>query len=144
MPELINLTKTLVRFSEIDALGIVWHGHYVKFMEDGREAFGKEFGLAYLDVYRQSFATPLVNINVDFRKTVKYGDSVSIQTKYVDSPAAKIIFEYIITRDSDGEVVASGQTTQVFMSLNYELHITIPEFFRSWKEQHGLLTPAVQ
>ncbi len=34
-----------VRFSEVDSLKMVWHGSYVKYMEDGREAFGREFGL---------------------------------------------------------------------------------------------------
>ena len=31
-----------IRFNEIDALGIVWHGHYIKYFEDAREAFGKK------------------------------------------------------------------------------------------------------
>ena len=40
-----------IRFSEVDSLRVVWHGHYVKFFEDGRETFGKEFGLGYLDIF---------------------------------------------------------------------------------------------
>ena len=34
--DLVTTTQTKIRFSEIDPLGIVWHGHYVKYMEDGR------------------------------------------------------------------------------------------------------------
>lgn len=40
-----------VRFDEVDSLGIVWHGHYVKYLEDGREAWGRKYGLTYLGMY---------------------------------------------------------------------------------------------
>lgn len=136
---LVNRTKVAVRFSEIDALGIVWHGHYITFFEDGREAFGKQFGLSYLDIYKNKFATPLVNINVDFKKTVKIGDSVIIETNYIDSPAAKIIFEYKVFRESDNELVASGTSTQVFTNLEHELYITMPDFFVEWKKKNVIV-----
>ena len=131
---LTNSTLVPVRFSEVDALGIVWHGHYLKFFEDGREAFGRQFELGYLDVYKHKFATPLVKINVDFKRTVKYGDHVKIVTTFIPSAAAKIIFSYEIYRESDGELVATGESTQVFMNLDHELYIVVPEFYEAWKK----------
>lgn len=131
-----NRTEVIVRFSEVDALGIVWHGHYLKFFEDGRESFGRQYGLGYLDVYKQELAVPLVNIHVDFKRTVQYGDSVIIETTFVDSPAAKIIFNYEIFRASDNELVAKGTSTQVFMNLKHELYITMPPFFEVWKSKN--------
>ncbi len=133
-----NTTVVPVRFSEVDALGIVWHGHYLKFFEDGREAFGRQYKIGYLDIYKHNFATPLVKINVDFKKTVKYGDHVKIVTTFNASPAAKIIFKYEIYRESDGELVAIGESTQVFMNLEHELFIVVPEFFEKWKQQHQM------
>lgn len=44
---LTNRTTFRVRFSEIDSMQIVWHGEYVRYFEDGREAFWQTvwFGL---------------------------------------------------------------------------------------------------
>lgn len=42
---LTDRTTIKVRFSEIDSMQIVWHGEYVRYFEDGREAFGKRYGL---------------------------------------------------------------------------------------------------
>ena len=137
--QLTNRTEVPVRFSEVDALGIVWHGHYLKFFEDGREAFGKQYALGYLDVYQHQFVMPLININVDFKKTVKYGDSVIIETTFIDSPAAKVIFNYKVFRVSDNELVATGESTQVFTNLEHELHITLPDFFKEWKKVNLLM-----
>ena len=39
-----------VRFSETDPLGIVWHGNYIKYFEEGREAFGRKYGISYLEI----------------------------------------------------------------------------------------------
>jgi acyl-CoA thioester hydrolase len=137
--QLFNTTKVTVRFSEVDALGIVWHGHYLKFFEDGREAFGKEFGLGYLDIYKHKFAAPIINMNIDFKRTVKYGESITIVTTFINSPAAKIIFDYKVYRTSDNEMVANGQSIQVFMNLEHELYITMPAFFEEWKKANLLI-----
>ncbi|CAN5441759.1 acyl-CoA thioesterase [soil metagenome] len=131
---LTNSTIVPVRFSEVDALGIVWHGHYLKFFEDGRESFGRQYEFGYLDIYKNKFATPLVKINVDFKRTVKYGDQVKIVTTFIPSPAAKIIFKYEVYRESDGELVATGESIQVFMNLEHELYIVVPAFFEEWKK----------
>lgn len=137
--QLTNITEVNVRFSEVDVLGIVWHGHYLKFFEDGREAFGKQYNLGYLDVYKHKLAVPLVNINVDFKKIVKYGDSVIIETTFINSAAAKIIFNYKVFRLSDKELVATGESIQVFMNMEHELYITVPSFFEEWKKNNSLI-----
>ena len=36
-----------IRFSEIDAMRVVWHGAYAKYFEDAREFFGKKYNLGY-------------------------------------------------------------------------------------------------
>ena len=38
-----------IRFSEVDSMGIVWHGSYVAYLEDAREAFGAKYHLEYLN-----------------------------------------------------------------------------------------------
>ena len=60
---LVCKTEVLVRFNEADPLGIVWHGHYIRYFEDGREDFGKQFGIGYLDFYKNGLVIPVVNVD---------------------------------------------------------------------------------
>ena len=131
-------TEIALRYSDSDAMGVVWHGNYIQYFEDGREAFGEKYGLKYLDVYDNDFVTPLINVNCEYLKPLKYGDKAIIETRYVDSQAAKIIFEYTIFRASDNEVAAKGRSIQVFLTTKGVLHITIPPFFAKWKKKWGL------
>ena len=128
-----------IRFSEVDPLGIVWHGHYIRFFEDGREAFGSAHGLAYMDIYSKGFVAPVVNVNCDYKKSLEYRDTIIIETIYIASPAAKITFNYRILMADTKELIATGSSVQVFLdSEKRQLQLVSPEFYESWKKQQGL------
>lgn len=136
---LTDITEIIVRFSEVDSMGIVWHGNYVKFIEEGRESFGKKYGISYLDIYAQNLLVPIVNLQIDFKKTVKYGDTLIIETTYVDQQAAKIFFKFKMFRKSDNELVATAESTQVFVNTNHEMLLYTPQFALDWKRKMGLI-----
>jgi acyl-CoA thioester hydrolase len=138
--ELNNRTEVLVRFNEADPLGIVWHGHYIRYFEDGREAFGATHGLSYLDVYNKGFVIPIVNVQCDFKKSVRYGDRVIVETTYLPCEAAKMEFKYRLFNAATGELAATGCSTQVFLNKEGSvLQLTNPPFFEDWKRKHGLI-----
>lgn len=137
---LTNLKEISVRFNEVDSMGIVWHGHYIKYFEDGREAFGKEHGLGYMEVYEKGFLIPIVNINCSFKKPIVYDQPLIVETKFVDTPAAKILFDYKIFDPESEAVYATGSSEQVFITKDRDLHLTIPEFYREWKKTRGIVS----
>ncbi len=135
--KLLENIEVRVRFNEVDPLGIVWHGHYIRYFEDGREAFGQKFNLGYLTVYDLGFVMPLVNVNCNFKRSLRYGEHVIVETKYIPCEAAKVIFNYKLFNAETKEVVATGETTQVFLSReNSLLQLTNPPFFELWKIKH--------
>lgn len=137
MNTLINIFQSNVRFSEMDPMNIVWHGSYIRYFEDGREAFGKEFGLGYMDIYAQGFSVPVVNIQCDYKSPLRYEDVFEIRTKFIPQRAAKIKFEYEIFNLTTNKVAAKGTSIQVFLENNsQELYITNPLFFEKWKEKY--------
>ncbi len=129
-----NVHETRVRFNECDPLGIVWHGHYIVYFEDGRESFGKEHGISYLDVQRNGFATPIVKTTTEHFLPLKYGETVRIETTFVNTPTAKMIFRYELFNE-ENKLVCSGETTQVFIDLEGNLQLYNPDFFQDWKDR---------
>ena len=132
-------TEFTVRFSETDALAIVWHGNYFKYFEDGRESFGQKFDLDFLAVYeKEGFVTPLVQTKCDFKSPLKYGEKAIVETTMVNTPAAKVIFKYKITRIADQKLIATGETVQVFVAPEGGLSFTVPAFYEEWKKKWGI------
>ncbi len=139
MKKLSNRTEVLVRFNEADPLGIVWHGHYIRYFEDGREAFGNTHGLGYLDVYKQGFVIPIVSVHCEFKRSLRYGDRVIVETKYIPCEAAKMKFTYRLFNAKTDELVATGSSVQVFLDKKDSiLQLSNPPFFEEWKKEHGL------
>ncbi len=133
---LVHTTDIDVKFSEADPLGIVWHGHFIRYFEDGREAFGAAYGLRYLDLYRKNIVIPIIHIDCNYRRILRYGHTIRLETTYVDTPAAKLLFDYTITDLATGERVANGNSIQVFMDrASLELMLTLPPFMEAWKAQ---------
>ena len=137
--KLTDRKEVIVRFGEVDSMQIVWHGNYLKYFEDGRESFGAKYNLGYLDVYKHNVMIPIVKISCEYKKPLEYGDTAIIETTFIDSEAAKILFEYKIFRKSDDELVATGSSMQVFLTPERELLLTSPSFFVEWKKKWGLL-----
>ncbi|MBC3757197.1 acyl-CoA thioesterase [Hyunsoonleella sp. SJ7] len=138
--ELEHISQVRVRFVETDPLGIVWHGNYIQYFEDGRESFGRKHGISYLDQKDHGFATPIVKSSTDHKLPLRYGDIATIRTIYVDSPAAKMVFRYEVY-NQDNKLVCTGETVQVFVDNvgNGELALSIPEFFMEWKKKVNLI-----
>lgn len=133
---LATTTQTTVRFSEVDSMQVVWHGEYVRYFEDGREAFGRQYpGVGYLDFYANGYTAPIVDLQLQYIAPLTVNDVAVIETRYIDVAAAKLCFEYIIHRQSDGALVARGSSVQVFVDGNGEMCLNNPSFFEEWKKQ---------
>ena len=134
---LTTTTKLHVSFHECDPLQIVWHGNYFKYFEEGREDFCKQHGISYLDAKRNGFATPIVKSECEHKLPLKYGDEFEVETSFINSEAAKMIFHYKIFVSE--KLICTGETTQVFTDKNSELVLNNPPFFLDWKKKMGLI-----
>jgi len=129
-------TEIRVRFNEADPLGIVWHGHYIRYFEDGREDFGNHYGISYLDFFNQGLVVPVVQVDCSFKKSVRYGDTVVVETLFIPCEAAKIKFSYRIFNQKTKELVATGGSVQVFLDREHSLlQLVNPPFYEEWKKK---------
>lgn len=135
--QLITTIELKVRFHECDPLQIVWHGNYFKYFEEGREDFCKMHGISYLEAKSHGFSTPVVKTECEHKLPLKYGDKFEVETAFINSEAAKMIFQYQIF--SSKKLICTGTTTQVFTNNNSELVLTNPPFFLDWKKKMGMI-----
>lgn len=124
-----------IRFSEVDAMQIVWHGNHLRYFEDAREGFGRAYGLDYLTIRNAGYYAPLVDASVHYCRPILYGMSPAIAITYISTDAAKIIFEYTIFDTADNQVLATGRSVQVFLDTNYQLVWSNPPFYEQWKQK---------
>lgn len=137
-PRLSETVRVQVRFSEVDSIRMVWHGHYVKYMEDAREAFGRRYGLEYLYIYSQGYMAPLFDIRMRYHQTATVDDVLLVTITLRPSRGAKLVFDYDIRKASDNSPVLTAESTQLFTNMQGELEASCPDFFTEWKKRHQL------
>ncbi|MBP5369588.1 MAG: acyl-CoA thioesterase [Bacteroidales bacterium] len=133
----VNLDFT-VPFYDLDAIQMVWHGNYVKYMENAREAFGEKYGLEYLHIFNSGYTAPMVDMHIKYRNSARIGDILKIKITYVPTKAAKLVFQYIITRPKDNAVIIEADTTQLFVSRSGVFELSNPDFIVEWKNRWNI------
>jgi acyl-CoA thioester hydrolase len=136
-PFIEETTTVRVRFNEVDALHIVWHGHYVNYFEEGRRAFGRRLGIDYPTFIEKHTAVPVIRLEVNFIAPANLADSLVVVTRLLKSESARLDFDYEVRREADHTLLATGSTSQVFTTPAGELILNWPPFMleriKSWE-----------
>ena len=82
---------------------------------------------------------PIVKFQCDYKKSLRYGDTMLLETTYTPCDAAKLQFSYQLYNAATKELVAKGSSVQVFMDLKTNsLQLTNPPFFENWKNKYEM------
>lgn len=136
-PYLEETATVRVRFDEVDAMQVVWHGRYVSYFEEARRAFGLRYGIDYPVFFAHDVPAPVVELRIDYVAPARMADTLEITARLLKSEAAKLEFEYEVRRRADRALLATGATVQVFTNPEGELLLTWPAFMlerlEAWK-----------
>lgn len=130
--------RVRVRFSEVDSIGMVWHGNYPKYLEDAREEFGREHGLSYAGYMEHGILAPMVDMHIAYKCVARLDDVIEVEIRYVPSRGSKLIFDYVITRPEDGALIATATTIQLFTDMEGNLLLSTPDYIEAWKAEVGM------
>ena len=65
-----------ISFHDTDAMGVVWHGNYIKFFELARETFLEEIKYGYQVMKEEGIAYPITECTCKYRKYLRVTDKV--------------------------------------------------------------------
>jgi len=120
-------TKTRVRYSETDQMGVVYHGNYAQYFELGRTEWLRKLGVTYKDMEISGIMLPVISLNCNFIKSAVYDDMLTIETFLKKKPMVKIEFEYKITNQND-EIICIGSSVLAFMNMKTMKPTKCPDF----------------
>lgn len=118
-------TKITVRFNEIDAYRVAWHGHYVAWMEIGRNALAGRFDLDAFQLAAMGFLGPVIGLELKFLRPACYNDELTICTTLRRTETATLKFATTIV-GPDGKKCATGVTTHALTDMDGVLQFQLP------------------
>jgi acyl-CoA thioester hydrolase len=118
-------TNIVVRFNEIDAYRIAWHGHYVAWMEIGRNALAGRFDLDAFQLVAAGYLGPVIGLELKFLRPARFNDELTIRTTLQRTETATLKFVTSIV-GPDGNRLATGTTTHALTDMDGGLQLQLP------------------
>ncbi len=130
-----------VPFFDVDVMQIVWHGHYVKYLEIARCAFLDEVGYNYTVMFEQGHAWPVVKLDLKYVRPARFGQKIRVEMAVTEYESCLRI-DYILRDAESGTKLTQAHTTQVVQRLdNGEMQFQTPASWQQAVRQFKGFTP---
>ncbi|MBC29264.1 MAG: thioesterase [Muricauda sp.] len=116
-----------VRYGETDQMGIVYHGNYAQYLEMGRVEWLRSLGISYRSMEENGIMLPVIHLQIDYKKSAKYDDLLTIETILKKRPMVKIEFDYKIYNHT-GELLVAANTVLAFMDMETGKPTKCPDY----------------
>ena len=121
----------VIPFFDLDPMQVVWHGHYVKYLELARCDLLQQIGYDYQQMFDSGYAWPVVDMRIQYVKPLRMGQVIRVQARLSDWEY-RLKINYVISDANSGERLTKGYTTQVAVDLaSEELCLESPQALRT-------------
>jgi acyl-CoA thioester hydrolase len=95
-------TTAQVQFFDLDPMEVVWHGHYVKYLEVARSALLDKIDYNYPQMRASGYLWPVIDLQVRFAASARFGDVLKLRAEIVEWEN-RLKIEYLISADVTGK-----------------------------------------
>lgn len=118
-----------VRFHDVDMVGVVWHGHYLRYLENARWALMNQLGYGLDRMLASGFAWPIVELQSKYLNPARFGDRLRVRASLLEWES-RLALNYLVSRLDDGARIARARTVQVSVDARSgELQFATPPDF---------------
>ena len=111
-------------------MGVVYHGKYADYLEIGRTEWLRNLGITYKQMEEEGIMLPVIHLQIDYKKSAKYDDLLTVVTQLKGRPMVKIAFDYKIYNESR-ELLVEAHTVLAFMKMDTLKPTKCPDYILS-------------
>ncbi|MGN6092778.1 MAG: acyl-CoA thioesterase [Luteibacter jiangsuensis] len=125
-----------VPFFDVDSMEVVWHGHYVKYLEVARCALLDELGHNYVRMKETGYAWPIIDLQLRYARPARFGQTLVVRAELVEW-RNRLKIHYTLSDAASGERLTRASTIQVAVRLaDGEMQLVSPAVFVDDVERH--------
>ncbi|HCY61264.1 MAG TPA: 4-hydroxybenzoyl-CoA thioesterase [Oxalobacteraceae bacterium] len=106
-----------VQFFDLDPMNVVWHGNYVKYLEQARCALLESIGYNYPDMKASGYMWPIIDMHLRYIGPASFGQTIRARAAIVEWEN-RLKIDYLITDAHTGKRLTRATTTQVAVSID--------------------------
>ena len=109
-------TETRVQFYDLDPMEVVWHGHYVNYLEIVRGVLLDTIDYNYGQMKASGYLWPVIDLHVRYAAPATYGQRLKLRAEIVEWEN-RLKISYLVTDAASGRRLARATTTQVAVEI---------------------------
>ncbi|WP_109512085.1 acyl-CoA thioesterase [Pseudomonas ovata] len=122
-------TEVVVPFFDVDMMNIVWHGHYVKYLEVARCALLDHIGHNYMQMLESGYGWPVIDLQLRYVRAAVFGQKLTVRASLVEWEN-RLKINYLISDAVTGERMTRASTVQVAVDVaTREMQLASPKVF---------------
>ena len=125
MKEIKAETIIQVPFYDLDPMGVVWHGNYVKYLEAARCDLLSKIGYTYTDMMNEGIAYPVATMDLKFIKSAVFSQKLKVVTEITEYDPALYIKYEIFDADT-GEKLFKAKSMQICINAKTGESVYVP------------------
>ena len=119
-----------VPFHDVDAMEVVWHGHYVKYLEIARCELLRAFNYDYPQMAESGYIWPIVDMRLKYVDSALFGQVIKVQANLVEYEN-RLKIEYLVRNKGSDKVLTKAYTVQVAVCIeSREMQFESPAIVR--------------
>jgi len=95
-----------IYYHDTDCGGVVYYANYLKYLEEGRTEFYTGAGISLKDLMQQGYAFVVARTEVEYKKPVRYQDTITVVTSPEKITTSSVLFRQEIRKDDVPAVLA--------------------------------------
>jgi acyl-CoA thioester hydrolase len=109
-------TETQVQFFDLDPMEVVWHGHYVKYLEIVRGVLFDTIDYNYAAMRASGYVWPVIDMHLRYIAPAAYGQRLKLRAEIVEWEN-RLKIAYLINDAVSGRRLSRATTTQVAVEI---------------------------
>lgn len=105
-----------IPFQDIDAMEIVWHGNYARYLEIARCALLDCIDYDYPRMRDSGYAWPVIDMRIKFIKPLHFKQRIRVHAELKEYEN-RLKIDFLITDAHSGEKLSKAYTTQVAVDM---------------------------
>lgn len=103
-------------FHDLDPMNVVWHGHYVKYLEVARCALLARFDFDYPQMRASGYAWPVVDMRLKYVRPATFKQKLRVRAEIVEWEH-RLKIDYLILDGVGGPRLTRAYTIQVAVDI---------------------------
>jgi len=101
-----------VAFHDVDSMAVVWHGNYLKYLENARWALMEYIGHGYAPMLASGYIWPIIESHVRYVRAARFQERLRVQASLVEWET-RLAVNYLVQDAASGARIARARTVQV-------------------------------